>query len=148
MKKNLVCTSILAIAAIFNSSFASDMPSDRTREQLPRLMLEVQSDKGRYLPGELISLRFKVINASGGPVYLYKGSDVGTGCLKIFIAFEGERYKEYRGPSWGIKDVVYEEPFLRLFPGDVFETQATILHNIPIQTSHLDEYTASEHQTV
>jgi len=105
--------------------------------ELDGLTLEVELGKENYLPGELITIKFKVINKSFESLPLYKGSTVRDGYLKVLIADENGSFKEYLGPGWGTKDADYNEP-LTLGSGQAFETEATVLWNQKLETGHLN----------
>lgn len=102
------------------------------------LALEVHAEKQNYVPGEMISLRFNIKNGSSVATLVSKQSTVWDGNLKVFIARETGAFKEYVGPGWGTRDSV-SQPLLKLDPGESFETEATVLWNQKIETSHLNE---------
>lgn len=139
--KVIYYTSMLLLVLAFGSLFFSSKSNGSTSEGFSRLVLEVQSDEESYILGEPVALDFRVINGSKAPVFLYEGSDVWQGHLKVLIAYEDEGYKEYRGPRWGLKDV-RGMGSIKLAPGDFFETEATILYNHRFETGHLNETSA------
>ena len=58
-------------------------------------------------------------------------------------ASEDLRYKEYRGPGWGLRDVA-ESGSITLRPGQAHRTRATILYNHGVETEHLNARRAKE----
>lgn len=127
--------SVLAAPKIFASFNQTSSP----------LRLDVVTDKEKYLVGEPVYLRFKIVNQSDRQISLYAGSTVWDGYIDVFVAFQGEDFKRYRGPQWGLRDVYYKEPVI-LNPGEVFESEATMLCNPLQQTSHLNETAAKRAQ--
>ena len=102
------------------------------------LTLEVQADKESYLPGEMNTLHFRIINKSNTSTSLYRGSTVWDGNLRVFIADNNGGFREYFGPSWGTKDTYYKDP-IRLAPNQSFETEVTVLWNHRLDTAHLNK---------
>lgn len=112
-------------------------------QDIKRLTLQVKADQDSYLPGEMITLNFKVLNSSAEPVLLPKGVNVQTGYLQVFIADESGQYNQYIGPRWGLADVLGSK-VVKLAPGESFETSATVLYNKTVETAHLSEIAAAE----
>lgn len=102
------------------------------------LTLELKPDRESYLPGELVTITCRVVNNSGGPVALFRGSTVRDGYLKVFVSDGRGDFKEYRGPGWGARDADFDEP-ITLEPGQAFETEATVLWNQRLETAHLSK---------
>lgn len=105
------------------------------------LVVEVQSDKEDYLLGELVALKFRVINTSKAAVHIPKQTGVLLGNLQVFITYENGKFRRYRGPQWGTRDIWGTQP-ITLAPGAVYETEATILYNNRFETRHLNEAAA------
>jgi hypothetical protein len=117
------------------------------RESFNRVVLEIRADRKSYLAGEPVRLEFRAINRADGPVLLPGGSDVWHGHLKVLIAHEAEGYREYRGPGWGLRDVL-DAGSIKLGPGAVFKTEATVLYNHPFRTLSKElaaQYVATEY---
>jgi hypothetical protein len=114
--------------------------------EMDGLMLEVKPSKENYLPGELITIKFKVVNKSSESLSLYKGSTVRDGYLTVLVADDNGSFKQYLGPGWGTKDADYNEP-LTLEPGQAFETEATVLWNQKLETGHLNRAYAENLET-
>lgn len=133
----MVFASLMTLAFAVGASeiFASFNQSSNS------LRLDVVTDKESYLVGELINLKFKILNQSERQISLYPGSTVWDGYIGVFLAYQGEDFKRYRGPEWGLRDVYYKENLL-LNPGESFESDATMLCNPILQTGHLNEVAA------
>jgi hypothetical protein len=131
----LLCTAI----AFSQANSSHDGPSKDIR----LLTLQVKSDKSSYLPGELITLDFRMSNDSKEAVMLPKSVDVWSGHLQVFISDETNDYKMYKGPRWGLADVIGGSAG-KLAPGDSFKTPATVLHNYRLETSHLNDNSAAQ----
>lgn len=136
----LVSLVTLALAVGASKVFASFNQSSNP------LRLDVVADKESYLLGEPINLKFKILNQSERQISLYPGSTVWDGYIDVFLAYQGEDFKRYRGPEWGLRDVYYKENLL-LNPGETFESDATMLCNPVLQTSHLNEVAAQRART-
>lgn len=144
MRIRLINYALMAVLVLIiaSSSFSYE-PSGALGQNFNQLALNVQSDKQSYVPGELVGLRFRVVNRSDAPVILRGGGDVWDGLLKVLIAYNDGPYREYVGPRWGIKDVaVLVET--EIPPGKFFETEATVLYNHRLETSHLSELYKNE----
>jgi hypothetical protein len=118
-----------------------------SRERFNRVVLEIRAHRTSYLPGEPVRLEFRAINRADAPVLLPGGSDVWHGHLKVLIAYEAEGYREYRGPRWGLRDVL-DAGSIKLRPGGVFKTEATVLYSHPFRTVSKElarQYVATEY---
>lgn len=102
------------------------------------LTLELQVDKPSYLPGEIVALHFSVRNSTSSPILLNNEVTVWDGNLKVFVSNENGPFREYVGPGWGVRDRVPGAP-LKLNPSQSFDTEATVLWNQKLETSHLNE---------
>ncbi len=133
-----LCVVLLTIGAVFSLLMARDSSG----QQLKQLQLELQADKESYLPGEVITLNFKLRNNSTETVALRKSMDVGIGNLRVFITDESGAYKEYKGPRWGLLDGMGGG--VKIAPGATMEAKATVLHNHVISTAHLNPLYAEQ----
>ena len=136
-KRNWLAITVVLIT-LFGIGYAFSGPPAAGQNAEDGLALELQSDETSYLPGEMVSLHFSIINKSNVPMSLSKESTVWDGNLKVLIAYEGGPLREYFGPGWGARDRVGGEP-LKLAPAQSFETDATILWNQRMDTSHLSQ---------
>ena len=123
-----IAAALIATALIMRSTGAAGL-------EPKQLALSVRSDHNAYLPGEPVGLKFKITNKTDAPVSIDGGADVWHGQLKVLIAYQGESYKEYLGPQWGLKDELDSETIIE--PNGFFDTEATILYNHPLQSAHL-----------
>jgi hypothetical protein len=140
MKKLWLALSLMSIGLLSTGYVFSGY---RLMQSVEGLTLKVQVDKENYLPGEIISLHFSIKNESPAPLSLYRESTVWDGNLKVFIAHGTGPFREYVGPGWGTRDKLPGEP-LKLNPSQSFETEATVLWNQKIETSHLNELYAKK----
>jgi hypothetical protein len=129
----LVLTLLLALAG--TAIVLSQQQSTESKD-IRLLKLLVKSDKQSYLPGELITLDFKILNDSQEEVLLPKNIDVWSGHLQVFVADEANEYNQYKGPRWGLLKRAGATT-LKLAPGESFSSTATMLHNHRVETSHL-----------
>ena len=134
--KSIWLATTLMITLLFALGYALN-GSSTLGQDTDGLTLEVQPDQSSYLPGEMIALRFRVMNTSSTSISVGSESTVWDGNLKVFIAYEDGPFKEYFGPGWGTKDRVAGQP-VSLAQGQTFETEATILWNHKVETSHLN----------
>jgi len=134
-KKAWLALSVI-LAFLFGTGYA--LSKYKLVQSSAGLVLEMQADKQSYMPGEMISLRFSIKNGSNVATSVSKQSTVWDGNLKVFIAYETGPFKEYVGPGWGTRDRLPRQ-LLKLNPAESFETEATVLWNQKIETSHLNE---------
>lgn len=142
-RKAALLSTLIALIGAICTAIALSQSEGSVSQDIKRLTLQVKADKESYLPGEMISLNFKVLNNSTEPVLLPKSIDVQTGYLQVFIADESGKYNQYIGPRWGLVDVVGGKA-IKLAQGESFETSATVLHNKTIETAHLSEIASAE----
>lgn len=134
MKTQIICCALAAsIHLALGPSPCSGQPALLVKSPLT---LDVRADCSSCLPGEPVRLEIRTRNTSPSPVGLPAGADVWEGHVWVLIAFEDGPFKEYRGPGWGLRDVAGGEPIV-LEPGGAFTTEATILFNEGVRTSHL-----------
>lgn len=109
---------------------ASALQLKAADEGFQRLGLKLRSDKSRYLPGEVVTLRLRVVNSSSVELPTYPRVD--TGNLKVFISKNGSPYKNYAGPGWGIADA--KNSRIVIGPGQSTEATATVLYHNCLDT--------------
>ncbi|MFN2455862.1 MAG: hypothetical protein ABR577_16760 [Pyrinomonadaceae bacterium] len=138
MKIKSICyAASLVLAATLSFAFFAGKPIGAAAFEVKPLAIEVRSDKKSYVPGEPVALKFKVINKSNTPISV-EGADVQHGYLKVLIAYQGEDFKEYLGPQWGLQDDV-DGGVMTVEPQGSFETEATVLYNHRLESCHLSE---------
>lgn len=128
--------SILAMVSIF---FVVGQVHGQTNEGT---WLAVATEKSDYFLGEMVSIKFTVGNGSDSTLTIEPPS-VERGSLRLYISEDGEKYREYIGPDWGLSEGRSKSP-LELKPGDQFETAGTMLFNYKVSTFHLTESYALE----
>ncbi|HKO44297.1 MAG TPA: hypothetical protein VJU84_13560 [Pyrinomonadaceae bacterium] len=143
MKNKKIGASLSVMAIVVLAAGYAISLSPRVSQNADGLLLSVESDKTDYLPGDTVLLKFRITNKSNTPTSIYKGSTVWDGYLKVFIAKENSGFREYFGPAWGAKDAHYKEP-ITLAPGNLYETDATVLWNQKLETSHLGKMYAKK----
>lgn len=94
--------------------------------------------------GEVIDVVFQINNGTNRPLSVNK-SGIATGGLKLFISQDGENYREYVGPGWGLVDLSGEVP-VKIEAGDNFETRSSVLFNHHIPTAHLSPLYAEKYR--
>jgi hypothetical protein len=144
MKRILtLCSVLAALAGVMCTTLVLSQSEAPASQDIKLLSLQVKSDKQSYLPGEMLTLDFRILNNSSVPVTLPRSVDVRTGYLRVFIAEESGQYDQYIGPRWGMSDVMRRKEVL-LAPGESYETSATVLHNKTVETAHLSVTAAAE----
>lgn len=141
--KATIYAALIGLIVVLGTAIVLSQSEGSTSEDIKRLTLQVKADKETYLPGETITLNFKMLNNSTGPVLLPRNADVQSGHLQVFVADESSRYSKYVGPRWGLADAIGGKA-VKLQPGESFETSATVLHNQRVETAHLSEIAAAE----
>ncbi len=129
-------TVILAMVSLF---FAVGQVHSQTKEGT---WLAMATEKSDYFPGEMVSLKFTIGNGSDSTLTIEPPS-VERGSLRLYISEDGEKYREYIGPDWGLSEG-RSKLQLELKPGDQFETGGMMLFNYKVPTFHLTESYAEE----
>ena len=104
--------------------------------------LAMATEKSDYFLGEMVNLKFTVGNASESTLTIELPS-VERGRLRLYISEDGEKYREYIGPDWGLSEGRTKSQ-LELKPADQFETVGMMLFNYKVPTFHLTESYAQE----
>lgn len=118
--------SVFLPVSILTLSLSAGRITAATDDKLDGLTLAFSTTKQSYILGEPIALRFTVKNKSNLQVNLPGLVDVYSGTLLVFVAFEEDSYRLYRGPGWLIHGTRTIKPPV-LDPGGSIETTATIL---------------------
>lgn len=129
-----------ALAAFMHLAPGAALSWDQAEKGQPAslagITLDVRPDCSRCLPGEPLRVTIRARNLSATAAVFPSAADVWEGHISLFVAFEEGPFKEYRGPGWGLRDVA-PGTLTALTPGQAFTTEATILFNEGIRTSHL-----------
>ena len=133
MNTNKTVSSLLISLAAF-ALFAAGETAIASPPAQPGLTLEIAADKSVYLPGELVTLSFKVANTSPVRKSLYR-PEAGKGDLEVLVRYGEGEFRTYSGPGWGREDAV--APEIDVAPGETFEVSTTMLYNICPDTAHL-----------
>jgi hypothetical protein len=129
-------TVTLAMVSLF---FAAGQVHSQTKEGT---WLAMNIEKSDYFLGEMVSLKFTIGNGSDSTLTMELPS-VERGSLRLYISEDGEKYREYIGPDWGLSEG-RSKLQLELKPGDQFETGGMMLFNHKVLTFHLTESYAQE----
>jgi hypothetical protein len=105
----------------------------QTEANLP-LSLKVSADKQFYLQGEAVKLKFEISNLTEKPFRMPYRPDVSTGYLKVWIAFDGQRFNRYNNTSWGLT----EGGGTTIQPDQSIISEATVLWNHKPDVSRLN----------
>ncbi len=132
--KTFICVSVVLIAAAFIVNWVNTVGARQNVKNDSPLTLNISSEKGSYVLGEMIRLNFDLVNKGYQPVLLGHAPNVLNGYLKIWIAFEDQRFNEYSNNAWGLIDGRGK----LLQPGESYKSDAAILWNLKPQTSHLN----------
>jgi hypothetical protein len=125
-----VWTCGLLAHAIQVSAASADTPNP--------LSITLLAAKQQFILGEPIPLVFKVKNESNSQIELPGVVDVRGGDVRVRIAFENERYREYHGPMWGLVNL---RGSLKLDSGSSIEITATVLHHRAPKRGDLNDQT-------
>ena len=93
MKNKKIGASLSVMAIVVLAAGYAISLSPRVSQNADGLLLNVESDKRDYLPGDTVVLKFRIINKSNAPTSIYKGSTVWDGYLKVFIAKENGGFR-------------------------------------------------------
>lgn len=112
----------------------------QTRTANTDLALKAKTNKEAFVLGEPITVEFEISN-NGESSAMVHGGGVETGFLKVFIAGQDGKYKQYFGYGWGLR----MSRMLNLAPGTSHKyNDAAILWNGKINVSGLSERAAKE----
>lgn len=128
---------VIILAAALLPFVALSQQSDGDAEGWDSLSFELSADEESYAPMQLVTLKMKLTNTSDQDLKLKGAASVWNERIRIFIAREGEEFKEYVGPGWGLSDSIYIKPFI-LNPRQAYETEAAVLYQLQEKTSHLN----------
>lgn len=143
MKINTICYAAgIVLVVMLGFALFAGRSTGAAVSGAKQLAIQISSDKKSYVPGEPVALKFKVVNKGETPISV-EDADVQHGRVKVLIAYQGEGYKEYLGPQWGLKDDAGGGA-MTVEPNGFFETEATVLYNHRLETSHLSEMYAKQ----
>lgn len=142
-KRALYIVVILLVLTIIGSGLGTSNSLVRRKQSFNSLTLQISTNSEIYLPGKPVIVNCKFINNSSENIDFLKGAAVQGAQLYIYVAREGHDPSLYVGPDDGVKDTVYKSS-IPLKPSETFETQATILWNRKLETSHLSEEAARQ----
>jgi hypothetical protein len=110
--------------------------AQQSRESmLTDLVLQLNTNKSTYIPGELVDLRFRLTPRSSTALAPARIS-VFDGSLRVLVSHASGDYCEYKGPGWGIKRT-FIRGVVTLSVGQAVESTATMLYNRVPDTRHL-----------
>ena len=120
--KLLLCFLGVSVISVLIAVWVISVSADKKMESGSGIILKVSSDKQTYVQGEIVKLTFEATNKTDKPVFL---SDVSNGYLKVWIAYKGERFNQYKNSGWGrLESGKYVKP------GESYTSQATVLWNV------------------
>ncbi|MGH9948644.1 MAG: hypothetical protein ACRD6X_15815 [Pyrinomonadaceae bacterium] len=125
---------VVLVVAVSILNWVTSVNADKSEGNGSPLTLIVGSEKESYVLGEMIRLNFDLVNKGYQPVLLGHAPNVLNGYLKIWIAFEGQEFKQYSNSSWGLLDGSGK----LLQPEQSYKSDAVILWNRKPQTAHLN----------
>ena len=135
MKSNKIYQALslgfIALALMFVCGHANAQSS------IENVSLSLTAEKDSYALGEVVDLRFHVKNLSEKSLEIAK-PNVGGGNLKLYISEDGNNFREYVGPNWGIAGNAIR-PTVKLESESTYEVKATMLYNHRVPTEHLTE---------
>lgn len=135
MKSKLALAIILAVALLPLVVLSSQ--SDGDAEGWGGVSFELSADEESYAPMQLVTLKMKLANTSDEDLTLRGRASVWNERIRVFIAREGEEFKEYVGAGWGLNDSVLKKSII-LNPRQAYETEATVLYQLREKTSQPD----------
>ena len=128
---------VITLAVALLPLIALSGQSDGDAEGWGGVSFELSADEESYAPMQLVTLRMKLVNASDEDFKLKGRASVWNERVRVFIAREGEKFKEYVGPGWGLSDEIYVRPTV-VKPHQSYETEATILYQLKEKTAPLN----------
>lgn len=142
--KTVIYCALLTLAAVMmGTSFALSQTVGGAEAWVARVTLQMQTDKKSYLPGEVVTLVFKLSNTSEETISVPRAVSVEQRYIRVFVADESREYREYIGPGWGNAEIM-GNGLVEIAPGGSIEYTATILYNHRVETSHLSELAAAQ----
>lgn len=133
MRKRRFYLSTAAISLML-AAYAVFQISADARAENDSIGLTLNVPKSEYALGEVVEIAFELRNYTHKTLEIAKPS-VFSGNLRLFISTDGETYKEYCGPDWGMLDA--RRQAVELKPSEAIETAATVAYNNPMPTDHL-----------
>ena len=125
--QNITFVSFVLIAGCFLTIILTNkLVVHSSTSELPKLRLQVITDKQDYLLGEKIKIDVKVINETSQDISPTDALAKNCGYLHIYIADDSRVFKEYIGPEFQIEGC---EINLFLKSGESFRTQSIVLWN-------------------
>jgi len=100
--------------------------------------LDLRATRSAIVAGKALELVIGIRNVGDRPTSVPKGLDVRHGGVSVWVAYQGEEFREYVGPRWGLSDAAGGEG-LALAPRDSIEERITILYNHGHQTDELND---------
>lgn len=94
-----------------------------SRLEPPNIIVRIDSTKQSYIQGEAVALNLEIVNNGHSEVFL-KGWDVRSGLLRILVASEDQKFKQYAHSRWN-----REKPGRFIKPGETIKSQASLLWN-------------------
>lgn len=136
-KKMHILIGILSLASLLMAIFAIG-----SLGQSESVSFKVETDKDSIFLGEVVNLKFELIN-NGSDAVRFPDGGVMAGNIEILIAKKGESYRKYFRSDWGRADG--EVKIVSLAPKQRYEidsTGAAILWNGKPNYSHLNSEAA------
>jgi hypothetical protein len=109
---------------------------EQTSVEAQDLSIAVQASKPVYVLGEPIHLRVTLTNRSATVIRLPRQTGFEYGSLRLDASEDGQTYRKYLGPGWGLRDSIGGAPYV-LEPGASASWDATVLFNHAPRTGHL-----------
>lgn len=109
-----------------------------------KVSISIETQKKEYVLGDVIDLVFLINNGTSQPLFVNK-SGVADGSLKLYISQDGESYRQYVGPNWGIVEKIGAAK-TKIDAGNSLEIETSVLFNHHIPTEHLSELYARKYR--
>lgn len=128
---------VIILTAALLPSVVLSKQSGAQAEGWDGLSFEISSDQETYAPMQLVTLKMKLVNTSGEDLTLKGRASVWDERIRVFIAREGEEFREYIGPGWGLRHSILSRPTV-LGRNQAYETEATVLYQLREKTAQPD----------
>ncbi len=143
--RKIQLSTFVFLVAIASVSFvlAGGQEQERTELAANDVELLISTDKENYLPGEPVLISCRFLNRSRNEIEFYIGTAMPGEWLNLWVAQTGYEPEKYVGPDEGVRDRKHNATVI-LKPGESYQSEAVILWNRKVETSHLSAEAARQ----
>lgn len=134
--KSLFVAFCLLLGILCLLTFSSSL---QRADSLGSLSFEINPPKSHFLLGEKTEFEFKIVNNTASDVSFLDYLKGAYGHLNVYIAKDGEDFKEYLGAGWGKYDVMSKK-IITLRPGESTENVEPVFWNSkPVTSTYIND---------